>query len=315
MKEINVLSWGAGTQSTAMLLMMLELGHKIDYIIFADTKDENAMIYKQIKSIKAFVKSKYNRDIIVTSKNKAHATDEQIVNMILRGKIKSLRSSPYADLYQEQKLFYSNKINRATVVPFWITDRKTGELSKLPGRQCTVDYKISEIYKEIRRREGINKFNRSKHKVNMYIGFTVDEIARVKPNPLSYAENLYPLIDRGITKIDCIQYVKKKLGFKPVSSACNICFALNFDQVYEIYANDKQSWQRLLDLDAAMESYNHSKIRGDVWMYHWQAKIMKRLKDIDMDAIYNDRNQYHQLSIFDMFEDHEQMSCSGGCFI
>jgi hypothetical protein len=291
-KQINVISWGGGTQSTALMLWMLERNYLIDYIIFADTGDENQMVLEQMIKISDYVKKKYDRDIIITKKESKHG-----------------------DLYQEQLLFFSNKIERTTIVPFYVLDPITKEMNKLPGRQCTVDYKIKQILKEIRTREGLKKFDKRKHKINMFIGFTVDELSRVKDSPSSFIINKYPLVDMNLTKLDCIEYVKNNLGFTPRSSACNMCFALTFDRVFEIYKDDPRSWKKLLDLDDAMEHYDHSRIKAEVFMFKWQAKLNKRLKHIDMDLIKEEKDKYKQLSIFDIYEDEEQMSCSGGCFI
>jgi len=325
MKTIHVLSWGGGTQSTALMLLMLEGKVKDkdnnsimpDYIIFADTGDENEMIYSQIIKISDYVKKTYDKEIIITKKTKIKKTDQEIVEMIKNGELnpKTISSSPYADLYQEQLLFYRNEIERATIVPFYIVDRNTGELSKLPGRQCTIDYKITQIHKELRIRENVKRFDKKTILINTYIGFTTDEISRVKQSPTSYIKNIFPLVDLNMTKASCIEYVEKVLGFKPKSSACNMCYALTFDRVYEIYSHDPKSWDKVLLLDDAMENYNHNRIRGDIYMFRWQAKIRKRLINIDMEAMKKERDKYKQLSIFDILEDEEQLACMGGCFI
>lgn len=322
MKTINVLSWGGGTQSTALMLKMLngdvvdDQGKTIkpDYIIFADTGDESKMTYDQVCNIQKFVKTTYAKTIIVVKKNKELKPDHEIIKMVKTGETSGTiyRSSDYADLYQNQVLFYKGVLDRADIVPHWVIN-KHGEIGKLMGRQCTVTYKITQIIKEIRRREGLKAFSAKKHRINMYIGFTIDEIGRVKPSPQSYIENKFPLVDIRWSKEDCIQYVIKTLGFKPHSSVCNMCYANDFNKVYDIYKNDPEAWNKLLVLDDAMANKPQGhRIRGDVYMFHWQIKMQKRLKDINMDALYKERNKYHQMSIFDM---EESMACMGGCFL
>lgn len=314
LKEIHVLSWGGGTQSTALMLKMLEQQKPIDYIIFSDTGDESVLTYNQIYKVQKYVEDTYNREIIIVKRNKEKKTDDEIIEMVKEGNMTgtSYRSSPYADLYQNQVLFYKGVLDRADIVPSWVIN-KHGELGKLMGRQCTIVYKINQIIKEIRARENLSRFDAKKHRIIMNIGFTIDEISRVKPSPMSYINNVYPLIEMSMTKIDCIEYVEKRLGFKPRSSVCNMCYANDFNRVYEIYQNDKVAWDKLLVLDDAManKSNNH-RIRGNVYMFQWQAKIQKRLKNIDMNQLYKDRNKYHQLSIFDM---EQEMACMGGCFL
>lgn len=317
MKEINVLSWGGGTQSTALMLMKLDNGDPIDYIIFADTGDESAMTYAQVYKVQKYVEEHYNKEIIITKKSEYMKNDQEIIDMVKRGETdgRRYRSSNYSDLYQNQVLFYKGILDRADIVPHWVLNPK-GEIGKLMGRQCTVVYKITQIIKEVRSRENIKRFNKNKHKINMHIGFTVDEISRVKPSPESYIENKFNLVEMGLSKQDCIDYVEKKLGFRPTSSVCNMCYANNFDRVYNLYKNDHEAWGKLLKLDDAMgnKPKNH-RVKGDVYMFHWQIKMLKRLKDIDMDEEYKRRHQFTQLSIFDVMEDEEKMACMGGCFL
>jgi hypothetical protein len=324
MRHLNVISWGGGTQSTALLLMALKGeiedydGKPLDpdYIIFADTGDESEMVYSQVFKVIDYVEKNYGKKIIVTKKNKIKKTDDEIIAMIKSGEITtSFSTTPYADLYQEQLLFYRNEIKRATIVPYWVIDNRTGEITKLPGRQCTIDYKIDQVMRELRNQIGIQRFSVKSYKVHTYLGFTVDEIGRVKPSPLKFVDNRFPLVDKGLSKIDCINYVEKELGFRPRSTACNMCFAMTFDRVYDIYQNDEKSWKRLLDLDDAMEHYDHSKIRGYVYMFRWQAVMRKRLADIDMDELFAEKHKYTQLSIYDVVEEEEQLACMGGCFI
>jgi len=320
MKEITVLSWGGGTQSTALLLMALKGEYNIpkpDYIILSDTGDENEMVYAQIFKVSKYVKDTYGVDVIVTKKNKIKMDLPSMETFIVKGGLeeKQFKTSPYADLYQEQVLFYKGVINQANLVPSWVIN-KNGELGKMMGRQCTVEYKITQIIREIRNLEGIKRFNPKLHQINMLIGFSVDEMYRLKPSPTPYIKNVYPLYEAGLSKIDCIEYVEKELGFKPKSSVCNMCYANRFDTIYDIFKNDKVSWEKLLVLDYAMANKNQPKIRADeVYMFQWQAKMRKRLFDLDMDAEYKKRHEYTQLTIYDVLEEEEKMACMGGCFL
>lgn len=322
MKEINVLSWGGGTQSTALLLMALkgETKLKPDYIIFSDTGDENNLVYAQIIKVQDYVKKTYNADIVVTKKNKVFLDDNDITKMIKNGELSSqYKTSQFADLYQEQVLFYQGVINQANLVPSWVIN-KDGELGKMMGRQCTVEYKISQIMKELRVLENVKSFSKKRHQINMMIGFTTDEIRRLKPSPQSYVTNVFPLVDDlNLTKEDCVNYVERELGFKPKSSVCNICYANDFKRCYDLFKNDKVAWDKITYLDNVMEHKNQPKIKAkEVYLFHWQAKKRKRLKDIDMDLEHKERNKYYQLNIYDVmgdYDEEEKNACMGGCFL
>lgn len=68
MKYIACLS--GGQDSTAMLLRLLELGEPVDHIIFNDTTLEHDEMYEYIDKLDAFLKRKYNREIIRLKPNK-----------------------------------------------------------------------------------------------------------------------------------------------------------------------------------------------------------------------------------------------------
>lgn len=320
MKEINVLSWGGGTQSTALMIKMLkgEVKNKqgdvikLDYIMFADTKNENELVYSQIFKVQKYVKDNFNFDIIITQKNKELRSDVEIIKLINDGL--KYRSSDYADLYQSHVLYFQGHLNSIDVMPFWTRNKKTGEIGKTPFKACTMAFKIHQIMKEIREREGIKRYNPKTHKINLYIGYSVDEISRVKPNPLPYAENFAPLIDMQATREDCVKYVESELGFTPHSSVCNMCYANDFNRVYMTYINDKSGWEKLLYLDQVMNDKPKThKIHDDVFMFRWQAEENIRLKDVDMEAMKEkQRKKYHQMSIFDL---EQEMACMGGCFL
>lgn len=66
-KEINIVSFSGGKDSTAMLLMMIEQNIKIDEIIFLDTGVEFPQIYNHIKKVEMFI----NRPITILKSDKS----------------------------------------------------------------------------------------------------------------------------------------------------------------------------------------------------------------------------------------------------
>lgn len=155
MENINVLSWGGGTQSTALMLKMLD-GEvkdkngdvvKLDYILFADTQNESIMSYNQIYKVQEYVKKHYDFDIIITKRNKELLPDQVAIEMISKGL--NYRNSKYADLFQSHLLYFQGHIDTIDVMPFW-TRNQYGEVGKTPFKTCTQTFKISQIMKEIR---------------------------------------------------------------------------------------------------------------------------------------------------------------------
>jgi hypothetical protein len=57
---------------------------------------------------------------------------------------------------------------------------------------------------------------------DVWIGFTVDELRRVT-QPIGKWQNRYPLIDRRLTRGDCIALVKRMGWPEPPRSSCWMC--------------------------------------------------------------------------------------------
>ncbi|MCA1655156.1 MAG: phosphoadenosine phosphosulfate reductase, partial [Pseudonocardiaceae bacterium] len=91
-----------------------------------------------------------------------------------------------------------------------------------PGnRTCTAEFKIRVIEKELRRR-GATKHD----KATVGIGISLDEWHRAKSaedprSPVQLRD--YPLLDRRITRADCMQIIRSEGLPQPPRSACFFC--------------------------------------------------------------------------------------------
>ena len=200
-KHFHVISYGAGTQSTALLLYALENGIngvKPDYVIFADTGWEPATVYKWLEKIKKFVKEKYDFEITVTSNG-------NIKEDIIAGK--------------DGKRFAS--------LPFYTMD-KDGKKGMV-RRQCTQEYKIVPFNRKIRDILGYQPRQRVNEVVHVWKGISIDEVQRVKPSLITWQVHEHPLVDvLGWDRSQCIEYVKSfGLGDPPKSSCIGCPFHNN----------------------------------------------------------------------------------------
>ena len=96
-------------------------------------------------------------------------------------------------------------------------------------RQCTMDFKIDVILREVRKLAGaeIRVWRRRGHSgvapVVQWIGISRDEIIRMKPSRLPYIIHRWPLIDMGITRVKCLQWMEARGFPAPPRSACVFC--------------------------------------------------------------------------------------------
>jgi len=99
-------------------------------------------------------------------------------------------------------------------------------------RQCTHDFKVLPIRRQARKlmREAGAK------SVVQWIGISLDEAHRMKPSGLNYITHIWPLVDRRLTRSDCLQWMEKHGYPRPPRSACVFC----------PYHSDSE-WRRLRD--------------------------------------------------------------------
>ena len=78
------------------------------------------------------------------------------------------------------------------------------------------------------------------------IGFAYDEISRVK---CQTGATWYPLIEKKMTRSDCIQYIQSR-GFPvPPKSGCFYCPFQRLDQWKELRSNHPDLWARAIQLE------------------------------------------------------------------
>jgi len=128
-KELTILSLGAGVQSSAMALMasLNLLKYKPDYAIFADTGAEPKNVYTWLKWL-----------------------ENQLDYKVLKVEKGNLRDDIVSSI---------DDLGRVSAVPFFTKNLNTEKQGKL-RRSCTTDYKILPINKKIRDLLGIKSGER-----------------------------------------------------------------------------------------------------------------------------------------------------------
>jgi hypothetical protein len=116
---------------------------------------------------------------------------------------------------------------RVASIPFFTQD---GESAGMTRRQCTQDYKIAPIRRKIR--EIMPKGTQ----VELWIGISTDEIQRMKDSNVKYIKHRWPLIERRMSRQDCLAWYDSMDYPKPAKSACVFC----------PYRKDAE-WQRMKD--------------------------------------------------------------------
>ncbi len=183
---LRVLSLGAGVQSSTILLMMMNGEIKpADVCIFADTGNEPKEVYEHLEKLK------------VMSTIPIHIVgDSNIVQDV------------YDDVY-----------NGFIKIPLYTRNEK-GKIG-ISQRQCTSDYKIKPIHREIRRILGRQRLRYTS--IEIVMGVSYDEMRRMAYPEKEWGIHCYPLVANLLTREDCIKYYEDNGMPKPPRSACIMC--------------------------------------------------------------------------------------------
>lgn len=255
MKTLRVLSLGAGVQSSTLALMI----HKgkipmVDCAIFADTQAEPPKVYEWLKFIKKTVSYPVH---IVTWRN-----------------------------LEKDVLDASQGEYQAFTIPFYTKNKETGQKGMLM-RQCTADYKIKPVTKKVRELLGYKKGERvdlKEVKVEMLLGISTDELRRMRMNRLRYIDNQYPLInDFGMSRQDCIAWMKDNGYPMPAKSACYFCPFHSQSTWKEIKENDPELFQKAVEMDKKIRDQEKYKIKNkfkdELYLHRSCEPLDKALED------------------------------------
>ena len=227
-KTIHILSLGAGVQSSTLALMAAagEIGPMPTAAIFADTKAEPASVYKWLNWLETKLPFPVYR---VCEKDGLEAD--------------ALRVRERKD----KKGFWV-----PSGVPHYAIN-KDGTKGH-GGRQCTHDFKITPIMREVRR---LLKEHTAKHAIQ-WIGISTDEAHRMKPSRVRYTTSIWPLIERGMSRRDCLTWMQSKGFPTPPRSSCVFCPYHSNREWRRLHDEEPEEFQRAVKFDYA---YRAAKIQ------------------------------------------------------
>lgn len=205
---MRVISLGWGVQSFT-LAAMAALGEieKVDYAINADTGYESILTYEFAARWGGWL-SDHGVKVITVKEG-----DNQIVVDRWGGKV----AIPAFTL---------------------ITDgRGSGGMLQ---RQCTGNWKIAPIRRFIQSK-------RAGDRVEMLIGISTDEWQRMRDSDVKYITNVYPLIDKRMSRFDCMTWLQTQGLEIPSKSACYFCPFRTTKEWKEVKGST--DWDKVIDVD------------------------------------------------------------------
>lgn len=131
------------------------------------------------------------------------------------------------------------------------------------GRQCTRNFKLRPIRQEVRRLLGVGPGAYVKPgSVEMWIGISLDEVFRAKPSGLRYIINRHPLLEKRLSRRDCLTWLDAKGYGRPPKSSCWHCPYQSNSQWRDKRDNRPGEFALAVAFDEAMRSPEMVKLNG-----------------------------------------------------
>ncbi len=214
----HFLSLGAGVQSSTLALMIAhgEI-EPVDAAIFADTQWEPRHVYDWLNWL-----------------------EKQLPFPVYRVTHGNLRTDTLA----------KGGGARVAAIP-WHMTMPNGDRA-MARRQCTMEYKVQPITRKTRELVGLAPRQRAKGILcEMMIGISTDEALRMKPAKEAWKKHSWPLIEKGMSRWDCLQWMERKGYPLPPKSSCIGC-PYHSDHEWRLIKADPVLWADALEVDAAI---------------------------------------------------------------
>jgi len=221
---MNVVSFGGGTNSAAMIIGMNQRGIPIDLILFSDTGVEKPGTYDFINAFNEWLCGKGLPEITTVQK--------------------SLHGEPYT---LEQFCLRYGKM------PSVVYGRK----------QCSVEFKIEPMEKFCNKHEPFTEAWKRGEKVSRYTGYDAGEKRRIEANGDKYNSDkkylyYFPLMDWKLSREDCVSLIKDA-GLPPAGkSSCFFCPNNKKEEIIKLWENHPDLFRRAVAIEQ-----NAGKTRKD----------------------------------------------------
>ncbi len=163
------------------------------------------------------------------------------------------------ETYEYSKLIQSYLEEKG--IPFRILKSKSGTLYDTCKRRmvtpseiwrwCTRDKKIIPIYSYYR--------SLGTH-INQYLGIAYEERDRARESGVSYATNIYPLIEKKIDREQCLKLIHDAGLKNPIRSGCYFCPFNSISRWTEIYRNHKPLYEKAIALEENSKHFPKQKL-------------------------------------------------------
>lgn len=249
MNKLTVISLGWGVQSWTLAAMSaLEELPPVDFAIHSDTTWERQSTYEFAAQWTPWLAERGVNVVTVNDQDVAGAVVDQWGGTF----IPAYTLTP-ASIHDG----HTWEVNEETDETEWVFDPDlvgttvTGKNGQL-RRQCTNRWKITPMRRQIAAELDRRGLSKTPGIVQQWLGITLDEWRRAKDSDVQYIKHVFPLLDRKMTRGDCIAWLAKNGLPAPDKSACTFCPYHNRLAWEQMKREGGADWQQAVEVDAAI---------------------------------------------------------------
>jgi hypothetical protein len=261
------MSYGGGVQSTAMGILAARGDIDFPVALFCNVgaDSENPATLDYVRDHSRPWLEAHGIEFVELQKTLRDGTPESVMSRIKNG-------------------------NRSIGIPVRMSNGAPG------NRQCTADFKIRVVAKELKRR-GASKDD----KALVALGISMDEFHRMRTDSgVAHQTNAYPLIDLNLTRQDCLNIIGEAGLPVPPKSSCFFCPFHTKAAWRDMSRNEPALFLRSVELEQFINERQSALGKDKVW-------LSSALRPLD-EAFSNDG----QLSMFT--DDGATCDIGGYCF-
>lgn len=160
-------------------------------------------------------------------------------------------------------------------------------------RQCTEEFKLWPLYRKLKELAGDSLGI-------IWVGISIDEASRMKPARQSGFENRWPLIEKEVTRRQCLKWMRTHNFPEPPRSACVYCPFHNESEWRRLKVHEPLEFARAIDFEYQLQraAQKATALRGTPFLH----RSCKSLDKVDLST----EEERGQLNMFNN-------ECEGMC--
>jgi len=271
--DYNVLSLGAGVQSSCLALMAAngKTDQRLNAAVFADTQAEPASVYKWLD---------------VLTEEIARSPYPFPIHRITKGSLTD------ASLELRERMRTTGPPWSKSLIPAFV---KNPDGSKgIMGRSCTYDYKYRILLK-FQRKLGKIRYGQKHVSMTAWIGISYDEMQRMKVSKKPWVQHRWPLVEMKMRRSDCLTWMKENGYPVPPRSACVYCPFHSNAEWRRLRDHEPEEFARAIDFEQKLQEVKRltPNMKGVPFLHSSlmtldKADISEKLNPLQQDLFQNE---------------------------